>query len=454
MTVRLEKNQLVRAVIEGYTSQGLGVTHVEGRAVFVQGAARGDACLLRLLKAPATGPLYAKIEKMETPSQARQAIDCAAAGRCGGCDFRHLDYGEELSLKQDRVRDALARIAGIDLNPAPILPAPEINGYRNKALFPVRLVDGKPATGFFRSRSHELVPIDNCLLQNEKANACAKALRTWMARFGIPAYDETTGEGLIRHLLIRTGAATGQALCCVSATRPTMPHAPALITALREACPGLVGVVQDVNTRRDNVALSGHQRILWGQDRLEDNLCSLRFSLTYTSFFQVNPTQAEQLYKLAAEMSHLSGRENVCELYCGAGSLTLTLARLARRVVGVDIAERAVADARDNARNNAITNAEFRCADAGEAAEALRNEGNRPDLLLVDPPRKGLDEPVIRAISRIAPPRMIYISCDPATLARDLRRLREDTGLRTIRCAPVDMFPRTANVECVAELVR
>ena len=447
----LKKNHVFRAVIDGYTSGGLGVARLNGRAVFVEGAARGDDCLLRLVKIPASGPLYARIETLETASPVRQPDGCSIAGRCGGCDFQHIQYGEELKLKEERVRDALTRIAKIDLVPERIMSAPGVSGYRNKALFPVRMAEGRPSTGFFRARSHMMMPAETCAIQNGMANACAAALRGWMARYKIPAYDEQTGGGLVRHLFVRTGASTGQVLCALAVTRPKLPQGPALIQALREACPGLVGVVLDLNTRRDNVILTGRQRTLWGQDWMEDILCGLRFRLSVMSFYQVNPAQAERLYEKAQEMAGLTSRETVLELYCGAGTLSLCLARAAAKVIGVDIVQKAVADARGNAERNGIENAEFRLADAGQAAEVLAEEGVRPDVLVVDPPRKGLDETVVGALKTLVPARMVYISCDPATLARDLARLR-DVGYQADRCAPVDMFPRTAHVETVVLL--
>ena len=446
----MKKNELFRAVIEGYTSAGLGVARLEGRAVFVEGTARGDHCLLRLVKLSESGPLYARIEKLETPSPARIESGCPAAGRCGGCDFQHVTYEEELALKEERVRDALGRIAKIDLVPESILPAPAVTGYRNKALFPVRMAAGQPVTGFFRARSHEIVPVEACALQNDRANACAAALRAWMERYHVPAYDEATGGGLIRHLFVRTAAHTGQALCCIAATGKP-PRVPALIHALREACPDLVGVVLDLNTRRDNIILTGRQHTLWSLDWMEDILNGLTFKLSAMSFFQVNPAQAERLYALASEMAGLNGAETVLELYCGAGTLSLCLARQAARVIGVDIAASAVADAQQNALRNEIQNAQFLRADAGQAAQALAREGIRPDVLVVDPPRKGLDLTVMEAVQALRPARMVYVSCDPATMARDIARLR-DIGYRAERCAPVDMFPRTANVECVVQL--
>ena len=450
---RLRKNQLVRATVEGYNSAGLGVARVNGRVVFVPRGARGDSCLLRLVKVPDSGPLYARIEKLETPSPYRRDDDCPVSGRCGGCDFRHISYEEELYLKQTRVGETLRRIGGIDIIPEPIIPAPETVAYRNKALFPVRCVDGSPVTGFYRPRSHDIVPVDVCALQTGAANALSRALRNWMVRYRIPAYDEKSREGTIRHLFVRTGAHTGQALCCVSATKTKLPHTAALVEALRAAYPGLSGVVLDTNTGCDNLALRGDQRLLWGRGRMEEKLGGFVFSLSAMSFFQVNPTQAERLCGLAVEMAAPAENETAVDLYCGAGALTLQLARRAATVVGIDNVHSAIDDAKENARHNGITNIEFICADAGRAAADLVQRGIRPGVLVVDPPRRGLHDSVVKAVGQLAPPRMVYVSCDPATLARDIKYLHE-VGMNTVRCAVLDMFPRTANVECVAGLVR
>ena len=451
---KLRKNQLVRAVIQGYNSAGMGVARVEDRAVFIPGGARGDAVLLRLLKAPESGPLFAKIEKLEEPSIARRQDSCPVTGRCGGCQFRHISYEEELSLKRVRVADALRRIGGIELIPDSVLPSSITDAYRNKAVFPVREVQGRAVTGFYRPRSHEIVPVDDCPLQNAEANACARALRNWMNRYRVPAYDEATGEGLIRHLYVRTGARSGQALCCVSATRPRLPQAPALVAALRGAIPGLTGILLDFNTRRDNVLLTGRQRLLWGRDRMEDELNSLRYFLSVMSFYQVNPIMAEALSDLVVRMAQLRAQDFVFELYCGVGTLTIPLAQQAAHVVGVDIVQDAIVLARENARINGVSNIAFRCADAGQAVTEMARGEDRPDVLVVDPPRKGLDRTSVQAIGQLRPARMVYVSCDPATLARDLKLLHEAADMEIKQCTPLDMFPRTANVECVAQLVQ
>lgn len=449
----LKKNKICRVVIEGYTSEGLGVAHIDGRAVFVTETVRGDECLIRLVKVPEKGPVYARLETLLSPSPMRQRSGCTSAHICGGCAFQHVRYEEELRLKRERVQDAFQRIAGLALPVETILPAETINGYRNKAQFPVRNIDGRPAFGFFKARSHTLVPIEHCAIQHECANRCAVALRSWMEIHQIPAYDEQTGSGLIRHIFARVGVTSGQVICCIVATKMTLPHASTLIAALRTECPELVGIVVQENTRGDNVILTGKERVLWGVPSIEDVLCGKLFSLSVMSFYQVNHDQAERLYEQAVSLAGLTGCETVLDLYCGTGTLTLCLADRAARVIGVDIADKAIADAKVNAARNQVTNVSFFCEDAALLASRLATQKENVDVVFVDPPRRGLEEPVISIIRDIGPHRVVYVSCDPATLARDLLRFQR-VGFHTTQCVCVDMFPRTSHVEVVALLTK
>ncbi|MDR2670117.1 MAG: 23S rRNA (uracil(1939)-C(5))-methyltransferase RlmD [Oscillospiraceae bacterium] len=447
----LKKNMRCRAVIEGYTSEGFGVARLDGRAVFVHGGARGDECLLRILKAGPDGPVYAAIETLLVASPARCVPVCPVYRPCGGCHFQHIDYEEELALKKTRVEDALVRIGKLDLPVETIWPAPALEGYRNKALFPVRAVDGRPSTGFFRARSHDLVPVAHCALQSEEANALAAALRSWMEGCDVTPYDEASGTGLIRHLFVRTGV--DETLACLVASGAAIPCRQALVRRLRAACPSLVGLVLQANARRDNVVLSGKTSLLWGRETMEDTLCGLRFRLSAASFYQVNRQQAERLYTLTAEYAALAAGDTLLDLYCGAGTLTLHLARGGVRGYGVELSAEAVRRARENAAHNGLPQVKFLQGDAAEAAARLRADGARPDVVTVDPPRKGLAAALIETIVQMAPARVVYLSCDPATLARDLARFAS-LGYAPVRCAAVDMFPRTAHVESVCLLER
>ncbi|MDR0671943.1 MAG: 23S rRNA (uracil(1939)-C(5))-methyltransferase RlmD [Oscillospiraceae bacterium] len=438
-----------RAVIEGYTSEGLGVARLAGRVVFVHGGARGDECLLRILKAGPDGPVYAAIESWLVPSPVRCPPACPVYRSCGGCHFQHIRYEEELALKKTRVEDALIRVGKLDLPVEAIWPAPALDGYRNKALFPVRAVDGRPSTGFFRARSHDMVPVARCALQSEAANALAAALRSWMEDCGVAPYDEISGAGLIRHLFVRAG--TEETLACLVASEAAIPCRQALIRRLRAACHSLVGVVWQVNTRRDNVVLSGKSSLLWGRETMTDTLCGLRFRLSAASFYQVNRLQAERLYALAAEYAALEAGDTLLDLYCGVGTLTLHLAREGVRGCGVEFSAEAICRARENAAQNGLPRVRFLQGDAAEVSARLCADGVRPDVVTVDPPRKGLASALVETIAQMAPARVVYLSCDPATLARDLARFA-CLGYGAVRCAAVDMFPRTAHVESVCLL--
>ena len=444
----LKKNQIHTVRIEGYAEGGAGVARLGGHVVFVQGALRGETCQALILKVNKR-VAYAKVAELETPSAHRLEPDCPYFPRCGGCTYRHMEYAEEKQLKRQRVQDALTRLGGSDVTVETILGAETIQRYRNKSIWPV---SPGGAVGFYRPRTHEVINTERCLLVHPAAEAAADALRAWMARWDVRGYDETTGEGLVRHLFARNNT-KGQSLLCVVANAKKLPHERELVEALRGACPDTVGILLNTNTEKTNVVLGGSYRTLWGSNRIADTLCGLTFLLSVPSFYQINHSQCEKLYAKAVEFAGLEGNETVLDLYCGAGTITLLLARYARRVIGAEIVPEAVADARDNAARNGVGNAEFFCGDASEAAARLAAEGLRPDVVTVDPPRKGLAEDVIRAIASMSPERVVYVSCDPATLGRDVKRFAEK-GYRAVRACAVDMFPRADHVECVVKLVR
>ena len=445
----LAKNELHTVTITGYTSVGDGVARINGQVVFVKGAIEGEVLEIRILKTAKT-VAWAKIEMIITPSTHRITPACPTYGPCGGCDFLHMDYTEELCLKESRVTDALARVGGLDAPVRPIIAAQRQTHYRNKAIF---AVGNGPVTGFYRRRSHEVIPVDTCLIQTDIANHAAAALREWMAAHHIPAYDETTHQGLIRHLFVREALHTGNVAVCIVATKSILPQQDTLIETLRRHCPETEGILLCTNPEPGNVALRGDFRTLWGEGHLEDILCGFIFRLSPRSFFQINPPQAERLYAEALAYAGLTGQETVLDLYCGTGTITLTMAKHARHAIGAEIVAEAVHDAGENARANGIENAEFLLADAAVAADTLKQRGLTPDVIVVDPPRKGLASEVIDHIADMAPARIVYVSCDPATLARDLK-LFATFGYLTREVTPVDMFPRCAHVECVALLER
>ena len=441
----LRKNQELDCAVEGCTSEGLGVARVEGRAVFVQDALPGEKCRIRILKAGRSA-VYAKVTERFGDSPLRVTPDCPHYGRCGGCDWRHVSYEGELGFKLQRVNDAFQRIGGLDLRASEIVPAKETARYRAKAIFNLGEREGKPVAGFYRARSHEIVGVEDCLLQTEEANLAARVLRRWMEDCRVPAWDEAEGRGLVRHLFVRSGM-----VCVAAAGEPV--HEKKLIEAFRAALPGLRSLVWNKNTRTGNTVLAGEFRTLWGEDTVEVTLSGLRFRLSPPSFFQVNPPQAEKLYSLAVSMAALTGSETVVDLYCGAGAIGLLAAPRAREAVGVEVVPAAVEDARETAARNRVPNVRFLCADAAEAAAQFAAQGMQPDVLFADPPRKGLDASVIDSIAAMGPGRVVYVSCDPATLARDLRRFAEK-GYAAQKAVAVDMFPRTRHVETVCCLYR
>ena len=444
----LEKNRIYRAHIDGYSSEGLGIARIDGQVVFVHGAVRGETCdvlVMKVLKNAAFG----KIAALAEPSPARRQPDCPYYGRCGGCDFRHMSYEEELWAKRARVQDALTRIGGAEVTVEEILGAEQPLHYRNKSIYPI-----SPAgeVGFYRARSHQVVHVEHCLIQKPEADALAQAVRDYIARFRVEPYNEATGRGLLRHLYVRTSC-RGESLACLLVNGSRLPHEQELVDMLRAAVPGVCGVVLGENTRRGNAILGDRYRTLWGRDYLTDTLCGLELRLSVPSFYQVNHDQAQRLYEKALEYAGLTGRELAVDLYCGAGTITQVLARRARHVIGGEIVPEAIRDAEDSARRNGVENVEFLCGDASRLAAELRQRGLRPDVICVDPPRKGLAPDVVEAAASMTPGRIVYVSCDPATLARDVARFAP-LGYRPVRACAVDLFPGTAHVETVVLLSR
>ena len=443
---KLHQNQIYTGTVEGYSSEGLGIVRLDGAVVFVPQAIRGEEIDLRITKVMKTAAA-GEIVKIHNLSPERTKPECPYFGKCGGCDFQHMSYTEELWAKRQRVQDALTRLGGTDLQVEEILGAKDPTHYRNKSQYPVG-ADG--AIGFFRARSHQVVPIDRCLIQSEVSDRTAKAVGNWMKRYRVSAYDETTGKGLVRHIYVRVNR-KGESLCCVIANGKQLPREPELAAYVRAAAPGTVGVVLNTNTKKGNVILGEKYRTLWGQDFLMDTLCGLQFKLSVPSFYQVNRDQAEVLYGKALEFAALTGEETVLDLYCGTGTITLCLAKQAKRAIGAEIVPPAIEDARENAVRNGIENVEFFRGDAADIAAKLETEGLRPDVITVDPPRKGLAPGVIASVVAMGPKRVVYVSCDPATLGRDVKIFRE-LGYQPVRACAVDMFPGTRHVETVVLL--
>jgi len=451
----LTKNQVYTAEITGYGSSGAGVCRILGRAVFVDFALAGEIWEVLILKVTSSA-VYGKGVKLLRASEERAEPACPIFGKCGGCDLMHMSYEEELRFKLARVNDAIQRVGGLDFRIDEIIGADDgrLLRYRNKAVYEVgRDGSGKAVTGFFRERSHSIVSVSDCLIQTELSVRCAAALRGFMDTSGVPAYDERSGSGRIRHIYTRCSLKFPQSVACVVTAGALGVNTDGLVRVLREKCPELTGIVLCINKTRGNTVLAGDFHTLWGSEYIEDELCGLFFRISPRSFYQINPRQAEKLYERAVSYASPDGAGTVLDLYCGAGTISLCLARGAKYVYGAEIVESAVNNARENAERNGIKNAEFILGDAGEAAKKLEASGVRPDAVVVDPPRKGLSPDVIGTVVRMSPARVVYVSCDPATLARDMK-LFAGNGYLPVKGAAVDMFSRCAHVETVVLMSR
>ena len=378
--------------------------------------------------------------------------ECPVAKLCGGCDFWHMDYAEETRLKAERVRQALARIGGENLEEVPIMAAPSCYGYRNKAQYPVASKKGRAYAGFFRAGTHQVVENEGCLILPREADQVKKIVIDYVNYYRIPAYDEESHKGLLRHIYVRRGAVSRQVLVCLVVNGRKLPHVEDLIERLRKVS-GFTSLVLSVNSRPGNTILGDEFITLYGPGYIEDTLCGLDFRLSPRSFYQVNHHQAQRLYEAAITQAGITKDDLVLDLYCGVGTITLAMAKAAGKVIGVEVIEQAVQDARENALRNGIENAEFFCGDAGKAALDLEARGIRADVVVVDPPRKGLNADTIEALHRMSPRRIVYVSCDPATLARDVALLKQ-RGYQLQSAQAADLFPRCAHVETVVLLSR
>ena len=447
----LIKNQVYDATIVDYTAEGQGVAKIEGCAVFIPNAIVGERCTVRIEKAQKTWAAGKIVELLEK-SLHRVNRECPVAKLCGGCDFWHMDYEEETRLKANRVLQALNRIGGEALTEMPILSAPTCYGYRNKAQYPVSAKKGTAYAGFFRAGTHSVVENQRCLILPEQTDRVKDAVMDYVNQFRITAYDEENHKGLLRHIYVRRGAVSGQLLVCLVVNGRKLPHIPELLDRLRKI-PGFTTLVLSVNTRPGNAILGDEFISLYGPGYIEDTLCGLNFRLSPRSFYQVNHHQAQRLYETAIAQAGITKEDTVLDLYCGVGTITLAMASAAGKVIGVEVIPQAVEDARDNAKRNDIHNAEFFCGDAGQAALELEAKGIRADVAVVDPPRKGLNADTIEALHRMAPRRIVYVSCDPATLARDVALLKE-RGYALQSATAADLFPRCAHVETVVCLCK
>ena len=441
----MQKNEIYHLRAEKLGADMEGICHLNGMPVFVPGMLPGEETDVRIVKAEKR---YA-FGRMETPpvvsSPDRRDPGCPAWPRCGGCTCRHMRYEATLEGKRQQVRDCFERIGGISIDVPPVLGMEHPYSYRNKTSLPCGGTAETPALGFYAPRSHDVIPAEKCPNAMEPAGIIAETFLAWMRRFRLVPYREETHSGLIRHLVIRVNR-EGESMVTVATNGSRLPHADELADALKPL--KVISLFLNENTEKTNVILSRKFHIIYGRETLPDTLCGLRFELSPSAFFQVNPVQTEKLYATALDFAGLKNEETVCDVYCGAGTITLAAASHCAHAIGIEIVPDAVENARQNAERNQIRNASFHSGPAEELLPRMVKEGLRCDAVLVDPPRKGLEPPVIRAISEAGPSRVVYVSCNVATQARDAALFRE-AGYQAVRVQPVDMFCWTSGIENV-----
>ena len=449
----MKKNDIVSIRITDVTAEGNGVGKHEGMAVFVPETAVGDeikAKIVKVLKSYA----YGIVEEIITPSQDRVTPDCRHFPKCGGCSFRHISYEAELRLKEKFVRDAFVRIGKINGEFMTILGCEENLRYRNKAQYPVgQDRDGNAICGFYAKRSHRIISGEDCKLLPEIFGSIARYILDYADKNNIPAYSEESGRGVLRHIFIRQGRHSGEIMVCLVTAENCKKQLTELAENLPVKFPDVKSVVMNINSANTNVILGKQTVTLFGKDTITDVMCGNRTDISPRAFYQVNTIQAERLYKQAEEFADLRGEENLIDLYCGAGTIGLSMAGKVKKLIGVEIVPEAIENARKNAKSNGIENAEFLCGDAGDAAQMLLQRGEKPDVVVLDPPRKGSDQKTLDAVVDMNPERVVMISCNPSTAARDCAYLREKDYV-TEKIRAVDLFPGTGHVECVVLLTR
>ncbi|MEG2125808.1 MAG: 23S rRNA (uracil(1939)-C(5))-methyltransferase RlmD [Hydrogenoanaerobacterium sp.] len=442
-----KKNDIVEMAITDITDEGNGVGKIDGFTVFVPESAVGDVLRVRLVKLQKSFG-YGICEEILTPSKSRVTPDCPVYHSCGGCSLRHISYESELVIKENWVRQHLKRIAGLTVPLLPIIPSPKAEGYRNKAQYPIRRENDAVLLGMFSKRSHRVIQCTDCKLQPAGFEEILKTVQTFCLEYEISVYNEDKHTGLLRHVYIRTADATNETMLCLVINGEELPHSDILIQRICANCHGVTSIILNINKGFTNVILGDTCKTLFGTPRINDILCGLKISLSPLSFYQVNRDGAQCLYGVIKEFANLSGSETLLDLYCGAGTIGLSLARNLKELIGVEIIEQAVENAKKNAKENGISNAHFFCDDATGAAQKLHDKGVCPDIIILDPPRKGCAPEVLSAVSSMKPSRIIMVSCNSATLARDLLILTQQ-GYTAVKAQPVDMFPRTAHVEAI-----
>lgn len=447
----IKKNDDIVLKIEDMTSEGSAVGHFDGMAVFVRGAVTGDEIVAHIIKAKKNYAIGI-VKEIVTPSEYRITSDCPVSDKCGGCSFRNMTYAAELQYKQNRVADAVKRIGHIDAPVMDIIGADTVDNYRNKAQYPVCVSNGKLVAGFYAYKSHRIVPCTDCRLQQQAFKDIIDVVAKWAEESAVTSYDEQTGKGLLRHIYIRKAPKTGETMVCLVINGNFVPNEKDLIGKL-SADDSIKSICLNVNKQNTNVILGNQTKVIYGTDTITDELLGKKFVISPESFYQINHDQCEKLYTKAAEYAGLTGNEAVVDLYCGVGTIGLTMADKAKQIFGIEIVPQAIKNAKINAKLNGIDNVEFFCGDAFDGAKELEKRGITPDVVILDPPRKGCQKELFNVIEKMNPKRIVYVSCDCATLARDLQILA-DKNYQTVELTPTDMFPRTPHVETVCLLSR
>jgi 23S rRNA (uracil1939-C5)-methyltransferase len=451
ITVEKNKDYVVEIVSLGFEGEGVG--KIDNFTVFVQGALKGETVKIKIVKV-AKSFAHGKLIEVIKPSEHRVEPKCGIYKRCGGCQLQHLSYEAQLDFKTQRVKEVMERIGKLDgVVIHPTLGMKDPFRYRNKVQLPVGMANGKVQIGFYAPRSHDIIDMDTCLIQHEIADKVIELTRNWITMYNIEPYDEITDSGLIRHIMIRKGFNTGEVMVVIVTKEEKLPNSKEFIDMMLKNIEGIKSIIQNINSKKTNVVLGEKNVTLWGENKIADYIGEFKYNISPLSFFQVNPVQTEVLYKKALEYANLTGSETVFDAYCGAGTISLFLSRNAKKVYGVEIVPQAIEDAKINAIENKVDNTEFIVGEAEKIIPELIAKGIKAEVVVVDPPRKGCEKSLLEAISKMQPKRIVYVSCDPATLARDLGILKE-LGYETVEIQPVDMFPQTAHVETVVLIER
>ncbi|WP_077624289.1 23S rRNA (uracil(1939)-C(5))-methyltransferase RlmD [Sediminibacillus massiliensis] len=450
----VKKNQTIELTFQDLTHEGAGVGKVDGYPLFVPYALPGEKAKVKVIKVNKNFG-FGKLLNVSEVSPDRVEPPCDVYIQCGGCQLQHMSYDLQLKMKQNQVKNALRKIA--HLENVPVHPTIGMNDpwrYRNKVQIPVGERDGELITGFYQKRSHHIIEgMDTCVIQDEVNDRMVEAVRRIADRLGITAYSEENDKGVLRHIMVRTGQQTGETMIVLITRTEKLPKQEELIKELHETYPQIKSIVHNVNKEKTNVIFGKNTKVLWGNKYIYDTIGDIKFAISAKSFYQVNPPQTKHLYDTALEYASLTGTETVIDAYCGIGTISLFLAQKAKKVYGVEIVPEAISDAKENAKLNKIENADFYVGEAEKVMPWWNAQGLRPDVIVVDPPRKGCDEDLLQAMVTMQPERIVYVSCNPSTLARDLRIL-EDGGYETKQVQPVDMFPQTGHIEAVAEIVK